>query len=86
VYADFPHLDAILPAMGYSRAQLHDLEETIEAVPCDLVLSATPVDLRALLNISKPVVSVAYEFCECGPDALMEKVMEVLVEYKKTTR
>jgi predicted GTPase len=83
VYADFPHLDAILPAMGYSRAQLHDLEETIEAVPCDLVLSATPVDLRELLDISKPVVPVAYEFCECGPDALMEKVMEVLVEYEK---
>jgi predicted GTPase len=83
VYDDFPHLGAILPAMGYSRAQLHDLEETIEAVPCDLVLSATPVDLRELLDISKPVVPVAYEFCECGPDALMEKVMEVLVEYEK---
>jgi predicted GTPase len=80
VYLDFPHLNSILPAMGYSSAQLQDLRETVESVPCDLVLSATPVDLRRLLKISKPVMSVTYKFTECGPAILLAETLRLLTE------
>ena len=59
-----PHLDCLLPAMGYSAEQLRDLEETIKVVDCDLVLIATPVDLKRLINITQPTVRVSYEFEE----------------------
>jgi predicted GTPase len=59
-----PHLDRLLPAMGYGDSQVHDLEETIRRVECDVVLIATPVDLRRLLAIAKPTCRVRYEFEE----------------------
>ena len=43
----FPHLTSLLPAMGYSAMQRHELEETIRMTPCDLVLIATPIDLAS---------------------------------------
>jgi predicted GTPase len=59
-----PHLDCLLPAMGYGPEQIHDLERTINGVDCDLVLIATPVDLRRLITINKPTCRVTYEFEE----------------------
>jgi len=59
-----PHLERLLPAMGYGAEQLHDLEATINQVDCDLVLVATPVDLRSLINIMQPTLRVRYEFAE----------------------
>lgn len=64
-----PHLEGVLPAMGYGREQIHDLEQTIERADCDLVLIATPVDLRRLLRIRQPSCRVQYEF-EDGSGAL----------------
>jgi predicted GTPase len=78
VYADFPHLDFIVPAMGYSKAQLNDLKSTLDAVPCDLILSATPVDLRRLLHIDKPIMQVAYEFIESVPGSLAAKIHRLI--------
>jgi predicted GTPase len=66
VYSQYPHLGAILPAMGYSRKQIGELEQTINAVECDSVLIGTPVDLRNLLNINKPAARVRYEIQEIG--------------------
>ena len=60
----FPHLAGLLPAMGYSDAQCHDLEATINRTPCDLVLVATPVDLARLLRLNKPSLRVNYEIEE----------------------
>jgi len=60
----YPHLECLLPAMGYGTKQLHDLEQTIESVECDLVLIATPVDLRRLISIGRPTVRVTYCFEE----------------------
>ncbi|HEV3475818.1 MAG TPA: cyclic 2,3-diphosphoglycerate synthase [Actinomycetota bacterium] len=54
----------LLPAMGYSPRQLAELEQTIDAVPCDVVLIATPVDLSKAARISKPSVRVRYELEE----------------------
>lgn len=60
-YQRFTHLTTLLPAMGYSAIQRHELEETINRVPADLVLVATPVDLGAILRLNKPCVRVGYE-------------------------
>ena len=63
-FEKYPHLKELLPAMGYSDHQRHELEDTINHVPCDLVLLATPVDLGRLLRLSKPCVRVGYEIEE----------------------
>lgn len=64
LYARYPHLGPVLPAMGYSPAQLAALARSIDAVPADLVVSGTPVDLAALVAFNKPVVRARYEFAE----------------------
>ncbi|MDP9341150.1 MAG: cyclic 2,3-diphosphoglycerate synthase [Actinomycetota bacterium] len=54
----------VLPAMGYSAEQLAEMQRTIDAADCDLVVIATPIDLRALVSISKPAVRVTYDLQE----------------------
>ncbi len=61
VYKDYPHLKKILPAMGYSRRQIRELEATINRARCDAVIDGTPVDLSHLLKINRPVAEVDYE-------------------------
>jgi predicted GTPase len=67
VFEAYPALGPVLPALGYGAAQMADLRATIEAVPSDLVLSGTPVDLGRALGLSRPVVRVRYEVEELGP-------------------
>jgi len=57
-----PHLEYVLPAMGYGAEQIRDLAQTINRVDCDLVLIATPVDLRRLISVRQPTCRVGYEF------------------------
>ncbi|WP_429884700.1 cyclic 2,3-diphosphoglycerate synthase [Geoalkalibacter halelectricus] len=64
VYADYPHLEQVLPAMGYGAEQRRDLQATINAVPCDLVLFATPSDLTRLLDIEHPSLRVRYRYAD----------------------
>lgn len=78
VYAEYAHIDCIVPAMGYSKSQLNDLKRTLDAVPCDLILSATPVDLGRLLHIDKPIMPVTYEFIETIPGLLMEEMNKII--------
>jgi len=68
----YPELGNTLPAMGYGREQMRELAETIERTDCDLVIAATPVDLRRLLDISRPVQRVRYELQEIGQPTLAE--------------
>jgi predicted GTPase len=63
-YATYPHLGPILPAVGYYEEQLRDLEATINAVPADVVVSATPFSLGSLLKLDKPLVQITYELAE----------------------
>jgi predicted GTPase len=65
----YPALEKLLPAMGYGQGQMHELESTLNAMPADLVLSATPIDLTRVLKLDKPVVRVRYELEELGGDA-----------------
>jgi predicted GTPase len=55
--------------MGYGQGQMHELETTLNAMPADLVLSATPIDLTRVLKLEKPVVRVRYELEELAGDA-----------------
>ena len=63
----YPNMGDILPAMGYSDRQRKDLEETINTADCDLVVSATPIDLTKLVRIEKPTVRVRYSYEDAGP-------------------
>lgn len=71
-YDKYPHLTNLLPAMGYSVTQRHELEETINRVPCDLVLIATPIDLARVIKIDKPALRVSYEVEELTHPGLAE--------------
>ena len=61
VFEKYPALDVELPAMGYSSKEIKDLEATINKADCDVVVSATPTNLRNIININKPIVQVSYE-------------------------
>ena len=65
-YKKYPNARKVLPAMGYGPKQIKELEETIDATPCDLVVSGTPIDLSRILKSKKPVVHVRYELDEIG--------------------
>jgi len=65
-FEKFQHLGKVLPAMGYSETQRHELEETIRRVSCDVVLVATPIDLGRAIRLDKPSVRVRYEVEEAG--------------------
>jgi predicted GTPase len=73
-YAKYPNAKGILPAMGYGAEQVADLEKTIEATPCDVVISATPIDITRVLKVSKPMVRVAYQLAEVKPGQLAVQV------------
>ncbi len=82
-YEKYTQLEVILPAMGYSPKQLKELEETINAVPADLVIVATPINLGKILKINKPYVRVKYELQEIGkPD--LEVIIKEFFEKRRT--
>ena len=59
-FEQYPNIGDLLPAMGYGEKQIQDLEETVNAVDCDLVLVATPIDLTRLIDIEKPCMRIGY--------------------------
>jgi predicted GTPase len=77
-YRKYPNAKGILPAMGYGEAQVRDLAATIEATPCDVVLSATPIDLGRVLQVSRPVVRATYDLAEVEAGQLEASVAAAL--------
>jgi predicted GTPase len=77
-YLKYPNAQGILPAMGYGDAQVRDLEATIDATPCDVVLSATPIDITRVLKVNKPMVRATYELAEVTPGQLETAVKKAL--------
>jgi predicted GTPase len=73
-FEKYTHIGRTLPAMGYSDQQIKDLEDTINAVECDLVIFATPIDLTRLVKINKPAVRVGYELKDLGQPILADIV------------
>jgi predicted GTPase len=77
-YKKYPNSGQILPAMGYSDHQIADLEATINATPCDVVVEGTPIDLTRVLKVNKPIAEVTYELEELEPGVIEQMVKSVL--------
>jgi len=69
-FAKYTHLTKVLPAMGYSKKQVHELEATINASDCDVVVSGTPIDLNRILKANKPIIRTHYDLVEIGKPSL----------------
>ncbi|MFQ3536585.1 MAG: cyclic 2,3-diphosphoglycerate synthase [Aggregatilineales bacterium] len=76
VYETYPHIGALLPAMGYGAAQMAELEATIAACTPELVLAATPIDLRRIVKVAAPLVRVRYELQIIGAPTLADMLTE----------
>ncbi|MFZ2446484.1 MAG: cyclic 2,3-diphosphoglycerate synthase [Syntrophobacteraceae bacterium] len=74
----YPHIGSQLPAMGYSEKQRLDLEATINAADCDLVVYSTPADLTGLLDLDKPAIRVRYAYQDHGPPYLEDIIVKKL--------
>lgn len=77
-FETYPEIGKVLPAMGYGDQQVKDLEATINACDCDIVVSATPIDLTRLVNIEKPSLRVRYSYKDNTRPTLGELVKEML--------
>jgi predicted GTPase len=77
-FETYPGIGKVLPAMGYGEQQVKDLEATINACDCDLVVSATPIDLTRLVDIEKPTLRVRYGYRDNSKPTLGELVKEML--------
>jgi predicted GTPase len=78
IYRKYPHMGKVLPAMGYREEQIRELKETIENTPCDIVLSATPIDLNRIISLSKPLKRVFYDIEEEPGHPLRERVIKFM--------
>jgi len=76
----FPNVGPLLPAMGYGKKQLEELEATIKKVDCDAVVIGTPIDLNRVIDIGKPNTRVYYELQEIGTPNLDEVVSRFVKE------
>lgn len=78
----YPNIGTLLPAMGYGKQQLHDMETTINNTKCDSVIIATPIDLNRIIKIKKPNTRVYYDLQEIGfPD--LSQVIDDFVKKQK---
>ncbi|NJB67163.1 putative GTPase [Desulfobaculum xiamenense] len=80
VFERYTHIGPVLPAMGYHAHQLTDLERTINAVDCDLVLFGTPARLGRFLRIEHPTMRVRYDYADGGPARLEDALLRLLDE------
>ncbi len=82
--AKYPDLERLLPAMGYGAKQVHELEAALTATPADIVLAATPIDLKRVLRIEKPVVRVRYEL-EPVTGSLVEPIARIAAQAREAS-
>ena len=82
VYNKYPHLEKVLPAMGYNKNQIKELEKTINNAKCDTVIIGTPTDIRRFMNINKPTVRVTYETKEISKPDLENVIDKFLLQMK----
>jgi predicted GTPase len=77
-YNKYPKIGTLLPAMGYGKQQISDLESTINACDADLVLIGTPIDLRKIVALNKPALRVFYELEEIGKPDLKDALIKFI--------
>jgi predicted GTPase len=81
-YRKYPGIGTLLPAMGYGPKQIKDLETTISRTKCDVVVIGTPIDLRRVLKIDKPMVRVTYDLQEIGKPTIEDALQPILSKSK----
>jgi predicted GTPase len=82
-FRKYPDIGVLLPAMGYGRQQVKDLEATINRTPCDTVVIGTPIDLTRIIRIRKPTVRVSYELQEIGTPELADVLKPFLTRRRR---
>lgn len=78
IYHQYPHIGPVLPAVGYDTAQLRALADTLNAAEADAVLSATPLDLAAMVRLNKPILRVRYDYADAGEPTLGRLIGEFM--------
>ncbi len=78
IYKRYPHLGRVLPAMGYSKKQVRELERIINSIKCDAVIAGTPIDLRRIMKVNKPIVRIGYELKVISRPGLEEIIRKFL--------
>jgi predicted GTPase len=76
VYAEFPHIERVIPAMGYSPQQRKELETTINRMSVDMVVSGTPINIGRVVKVKKPVVRVRYDLKEKSRPTLEDIIVK----------
>ncbi len=79
-YKKYTHLERVLPALGYGDTQVKELEKTINRSDADVVVVATPIDIRRVAKLTKPAVRVRYELAEIGAPTLNDMLAEIFDE------
>jgi predicted GTPase len=82
-FEQYPGIGPLLPALGYGAEQTADLERTVQAVPADAVVIATPIDLRRLITFDRPAVRVTYDLQPIGKPDLTAPIAELLARGKR---
>ena len=85
-FKKYPAIGTLLPAMGYGKKQIKDLETTINRTKCDSVIIATPIDLKRIVKINKPTVRVGYDLQEIGIPNLTDVLEEFFSAPKKSRK
>ena len=82
-FIQYPHIGSVLPAMGYGATQVRELEETVNRIPCDVVLIATPVDLGRIITITHPTCRVTYRLEEQGALGFRDVMQGIILQAKR---
>ncbi len=77
-FQKYPHLESVLPAMGYGEKQISELRQTIAKADCDTIVVATPIDITRIMKLDRPTVRVRYEIEERSKPTLEEIVSQKL--------
>lgn len=82
VFMEYPHIGKVLPAIGYNGVQRADMQATIDAIDCDVIVSGTPIDLSRVFRFRKPLYQATYKFVEIGEPTL-KSVISRFIEAKR---
>lgn len=83
VYTKYPHLGNVIPALGYGIKQIRELEKSLNRIPADTIVIATPVDLRKFMKFNKPAVQVIYELKEKSGPKLEKLIKKFIITQRK---
>jgi len=83
VFEKYTHIGPVLPALGYGDAEVAALADTLNAAAADVIVSATPIDLSALVRVNKPIVRVRYDYADAGAPTLADVVGAFLAQRVK---